>query len=475
MIKELLTFSRMIQGVETTLRAYAFEWKKKKVRLIPGKVHTLSKDRSLRKYIYNSCVALVADTSLLRTASFETEDKVEALLVLAQSTFRKRVKAQKKQHLRLSVSYVASPEREWDLIETQNRRLIVVGQQLPEGDQVVQISLGTGSLFSSRPPMSRVKSDQEALDKIPRFMNMEGWASYCAWYNELLEDFIAHVLYAATEAYTLEGSLKDFKHEVFSPYLRWTRQRLAELEQAELKKNEEHVTQRERVEMTRRRISHQRDLGRMVEAHYAHLADIVKLVAPIEAVHPDLHTVREIGQVLEKLLADQLGLRVISWGESHMLLQLLNDQFGVLSAISGSQGLGRTHFAFAIRLAVLQMKQLVPREDLFRLVLDWEDASKTTNKLVALKGAGDSNYAQVSQFRECILGNLLEFCQPIASLNAEEPQRRWREGLRENPEVMNFLPPYDFKGVPLVHYDAETGAPQELTLAGRHLLFNLSR
>lgn len=485
--------SQQIEGVETTVHPFAFDSSTKGINLIPDKVFTVDKEEPFSEHLSNCYIAWVNTTPLVRSGSIETKVKAEEFLVLVRALRQEIMKRKSLPGfpLRFCANPVNSVEFEWDLIARQHLHLIRKNQDLQEGEQLVQVSTGLEHLYSDRPPERKLKSLTDALEKMPKLLNIDAWASYCAWYNELLEEAFANFLYDAVDEYTLEKYLKNFKHEVHSPFLKETRKRLVEFELLiESQETPEDVSYRDLVDMAKERIVFRNDLHRMIKAHYDNLAEIVRLIKVVKEAHPELSQLLVIGQLLQRLLANQVDATdeaAPSWGEVQMLLQLLNDELGVVSAINGVQGLDRTNIAFAIRLSVMQLKEMFSREEVLDMVFNWEETAKNVNILIAQKGEIENLKEEgrarlVVKFRQCMLSNLLDFCLPIIRLNTEGKTAQWHEGLRENLEPLNFLPSFhtmpnainEPERVALVDYDPETGAPVGLTNAGHRFMMSLS-
>ncbi|MFQ5729546.1 MAG: hypothetical protein ACE5GN_04215 [Waddliaceae bacterium] len=493
MLKEQQELSQQIEGVETTVHSFAFDSSSKGIKLIPDKVYTVSKQKPFSEHVDNCFIAWVNDNPLIRSGSIETKVKAEEFLVIVRALHQELMKKKSLPSLplRFCANPVCSVEFEWDLIARQHLHLIRMNQNLQEGEQLVQISTELGNLYSDQPPERKLKSVTDALEKMPKLVNMDAWASYCAWYNHLLEEAFSHFLYDAADEYTLEKYLKNFRHEVYSPFLKQTRKRLVEFELLiESQETTEDVSYRDLVDMAKKRVVFRNDLHRMIRAHYDNLVEIVRLIKVIKEAHPELSQLLDIGQVLQRLLANQVEANEgepPSWGETQMLLQLLNDELGVVSAINGTYGLDRTNLAFAIRLSVMQMKEIFSREEVFDMVLNWEEAAKAVNKILVQKGetenlADPKRATPVVRFRECVLSNLLDFCLPIIRLNTEGKTPQWQEGLLENLMPLNFLPPFhtmpnainEPERMALINYHPETGIPVGLTDAGYRFMTSLS-
>lgn len=442
MSKEMQVLSRDVDAIKTTLQLYT-----------------------------NFCVAWVGQTPMIRTGSIRTASQVRELVALAQTINNSNERGRRP--FRLCSNQINSVEFEWNAIERQHQLLMQSVQELRKQDSIVHISTPLEKLLIDRPPEKKLKRVGEALEKLPKLLNMEAWVSYCVWYNELLEEAFSHFLYDAVDEYTLERYVKDFRHEVLSPFLEKTRKRLVELELS-MGTGEEsrNLSYGERVAMEKELIVVRSDMQRMVRAHFDDLVEILRLISVIESAHPELVALKMRGQLLKQLLVDQVeapNIDTPSWEMTQMMLQLLNDELGVISIVNCAEGNDRTHFAFAIRLALLQLKKKCSLIDTMDMVFHWEESVREVNKEVV-----QTNRARlVVQFRENVLENIVNFCLPLTRENTDASTSTWEEGSRENLAFLNVLPSY-MKGEALVKYEDDSGDPVGLTEAGQRFMLTLS-
>ncbi|NGX41788.1 MAG: hypothetical protein K940chlam7_00062 [Chlamydiae bacterium] len=486
--KELQSMSQEVGGIHTRMESVGFESSEGEVRLIPGKVHTISKQEPLPNHLTNCFVAWVNHVPIIRSGSIDSDDKAHEFVALARKVNQERTNSSSTQLFRVCSHQLNSVEFEWDLIRFQHQRLSQISRAMQKGEKIVHLTADLRNFYTIRPNERKLQSDEEALGKLPKLLNMAAWADYCAWYNDLLEEAFSNFLCDAVDEYTLERYIKDFRHEVFSLFLKRTREQLLELElQVGTLEKAMKAPYRDVVATEKRLIQARSDMQRMVRAHYDSLTEILRIIKIVGDAHPELYPLMNIGKVLKELLANQVevpGVKSINWAVNEMHLQILNEDFGVISALNCDNGIDRTNLAFAIRLAVSQLKQEFSREEVGEMLEHWEEITRAVNKKVTNGGEGETpqRLAQmVIRYRERFCGNLVNFCIPITELNTSGGMPQRQERLYEHQIPLNFFPSHfsfpneagEPERVPLVNYDSETGTPTELTDAGHRLMMSV--
>ncbi|MGA8163947.1 MAG: hypothetical protein WB791_02850, partial [Waddliaceae bacterium] len=483
-LKEFNRLSHNIDGIQTTVDAFGFDDGVKHIQLLPRKVHLSTSKEGAAPHLDNCFAARVNQTPVIRTGAIDSIVKVNELLLLVQQVASLP--------FRLCSNQLDSVEFGWDGIELQHLLLISHRQGENNRQHVVHLSTELEDFYAEdHRGKRRLKAESEALEKLPTFLNMAGWIDYCAWYHELLEEAFTHFAYDAVDQYSLERSLMDFRHEVLSPFLAKSRQQLLMLEgQIERKKPENTQTTigyQRVVDLKKALFRVRQDLLKMARAHHDCLLDIIAAIEIIEQQHPDLILLKLTGQVLHKLLSDQVdpGGQKINWGVKQMLLQLLNDDLGVISAVNCARKLDRTHFAFAIRLAIEQLKRKFSVAEVIEMVMSWDELTRLVNQLFVKNKEEEVLKKQptdlVVKYREYVLTNLLAFCFPISQANEEKTEIKLQEELKENAVFLNFIPSY--RTIPiennqqehreLVIYHPNSYEPIGLTKAGQELLLPL--
>jgi len=476
MRKHFNPFSRQVGGVTTALDAFGFD--DSGIRLLPGTVHVLPRKET--SHLTNCFVAWVNQTPLIRTGVIDTDRQAHEFLLLADAIYKRRLSFHREQTtllpLRLSSSQLSSVELEWESVQSQH--LALLSQKDKTREQIIHLSTGLEPFYPGRP--QKVKTLAEAIEKLPRFLNVEAWTIYFAWYHAHLETALSHFSYDTVETYTLEKSIAALRHEVFSPFLAKAKERLFTLEQQlktmETEKIEYLIATEKELFATRQ------DIQRMIKAHYDCLCEIVNSNVAMGKHHPQWMLCQITGKILQKLLENE-EKKTLDWAAEQMLFQLLNDELGVMSAVNGTRGLSRTHVAFSIRLAIQQLKQQFPLLDIIHMAMHWDEITGRMNQAFAQQEKDCVERLDESlavKCREYTLENLLKFCLPIAHLNeGVKAAAAWHENLKENPILLNMLPPCcrkTFKGkdradrVALVVYHPDSGNPMGLTEAGLQLL-----
>lgn len=486
-------FSVIVEDMKVDAVPYGFEKKHDKLVLSPGLVETVSKAGYSSHHLPNCFAAVAGGACVIRSGLIDSPLKGKELLAVVK-------KALKKSSFRLCSGQINSVEHEWALIDRQHHILEHLHASHVDDVTVVHVVNPLEKVYGDAPQQKKIKRLEETYGKLEKLFNISAWVRYCAWYNERLEEAFAHFLYDAVDEYSLERYLKDFRHEVKSTLLKRTYSRLKEAESSIGQHHaENHLSDRELVNHEKNIFLLRMDLQRMVRAHYGSLVEIVRLIPMIEVAHPDLVDLKITGMALKALLADQLGEKDaphLGWGAKEMLLQLLNGDLGVVSAVNGEHGLGRTHFSFAIRLAVEQLKDKFARSGMVEAAIHWEEAARTLNKITAshrevdvagaieamLDFALKQHVKIVHRLQYCVLMNLVHLCEPLTRLNIGQFRYSGHNGLYENRELLSFLSSHhtllnaieEPERVPLMEYDAATGDPLGLTDAGHRFLMSLN-
>lgn len=408
-------------------------------------------------------IGKIRELFVIRSGLIDTEAKAGRLIALAKDELKKRKKLA---GLIICFAQAQSVENEWGECDSQHQALTCLAGS-GENAVILHVVTPLESLVFSQPPLAKVASYEKTLHDLYCLMNMEAWITYCSLYDKMLEKVFARFSYDATDEYTLENYLKLFHHEVHSYYLKDTLESLRNAEAARCVP-EGSFTYKQQVSQEKELLLLRSDLRRMAKAHYDNLYEIVRLVKAVEHKHPELIPLKSVGELLLLAMGDEVDPlleRRPSWSSKQMALQLLNDQLGIVSAVNSGQGQGRTHIAFSIRLALLQMQQSIAFPSVWEMALHWDNEEATpTQQSVRQK------------FRQLFYENLIHFCVPIAEANRREVALTWKEEFVENRKILSLLPrknPHNQDEV-LVEYDREGRKPSHLAAAGRRLLLNLA-
>jgi hypothetical protein len=218
----------------------------------------------------------------------------------------------------------------------------------------------------------------------------------------------------------------------------------------------------------------------------------------------NLRKVSAMAQVLGSQL-DIPGVQM-SRGKQGMMIQQLNAELGVTSAINCKSGLDRTGFWHAVKLSLESFADKFTIDSSHSLVDNWDTTTSYMNQLVAKVGSSAFNewlsgakpldlvallgqegalalgedpkikerMKEVIEFRKMTLNNLIKMGIPITGISTGLLGVKWNTGMQENLIPLNFLPPSvklaDGRIIQLVRYDKKTGEPIGMTPEGRKLI-----
>jgi hypothetical protein len=457
MHKHFPKISVVIGGVKTVVEGYAFEDE----ILIPIQDRIFIGNGNPMSGLRNCLVGRTGGIPLICSAVVNSKKKGEQLVCLAKQICQVPCKV-----LRLSCTQTCALEFEGEDIQRQHLALFQTNKEFRESAIVSHLIFPLEDRESKR-----FQKIIEAYEKILKLLNMEAWVHYCAWYQERIEEVFAHFFYGSTDEYTLEGYAESFRHEVFSDFLERTRFRLEELQLAQIK---QHFDYQELLAREKEMIMLRGELEQMIKAHYENLVKIVRTIQAIEEVYPHLTPLRRIGQVLESLLANQAFGVPINWGTAQMLLHILNDELGVISAVNGQEGCARISLAFSLRLTISQMKQRYSNEEIIDLLLNEVATAKESNTMQA---QGVERFNQwmrtnrlkthnkrillLEELRANFVENMVHFSFPMIY---SSPGKTEYKKLKEALLPLYFLPFH------LVEVNSHSGEPLSLTEAGHRLM-----
>lgn len=427
-------------------------------------------------------IAWVSGSPLILSLSPNSLEKAQQLI-----TFAKTLKVFPSDFsLRLVFNQLDSVALEWDSIVKEHQSLIHLNEgNIGKASQMVHLITPCEPFFADMPPISPFKTVKEMLEKLPKLMNGEGWIDILAWYQSFLKRVFSRFFYDAVDAYTIEGYLKDFEHEVESLFLQGGRHHLLRLQRSlGFPENFVSKEQQERLAIEKELIVLRQELLSRVRDHYGVLKEIVRLIPVIEKVYPELVMVKKGGRLLKALLENQIEevqVRSYDWGVMQMLLQLLEGELETISLIHQANDFHRTFLAFAIRAATVRLKEEFSQEKAFDLALHWEETVRHLNILVAKKGEAalfDSGLGErekrVVAFRERVYAILQKCCVPLVETEVFPYAASPSLGSWTYPELFNYLPSF-IGGNPLVEYDPSSGKPKEATSTGRAFLLSFCR
>ncbi len=338
---------------------------------------------------------------------------------------------------------------QYNLEEDAWRKIIHEHENLSKiGPQQAHLCLPLHPLLFQKSQREETYHEKELGDLLPKLLNMEGWVKYASWLNERFTKASKKFAFDAIDEYTLEARLADFNHEITSDLLLKNVTAIREIDISLAKKHAKGIfdgTLDDEKSLIRLR----RELHQRVESIYHILLDIVSNLKSIENSHPELLEIEDMCILFRHLLGNQLATMEhtsIRWGLQEMLLQLLDLSLGVQPVLNCSEDHGRSFFALALRLAILQLNHTHSKRELIKMIDTWDNG----------------NAPLVKKFRKAVYGNL----QAIHQLRDKNIVEHIDSKFIPNTEVLTYLP-LDPK---LVIQDPNSGYVIGLTDGGRELL-----
>ncbi|CCB91695.1 putative uncharacterized protein [Waddlia chondrophila 2032/99] len=458
----MLNQGRKLQFLEVELTPYTFG--RESLTPIPNRLEPYSSEGSA---LQNCLAGFLHGFPLIRSGTVNSDSKVKQLLSLAKMLHKKQ---QNSLPLRVVFDQSQSVEFEWDMIHEEHQSIVHRSEHTQ--DSIHHLCSAADPLVSENPPSFKVKSTLDILDQMPKILNVEAWADFCLWFGLRLQEILKEFPYDAVDAYTLEKHLQDFLHETHSPFLKRVRQHLLMLqllmgypeEPAQASFNQEKEVIKARYEMQK-----------LIRDHYKVLVKIVHVVEMIGHEYPELEPVLRAGIYLRELIGPEVNdenQAPVSWGRGQLLKQLFCAEFNAIPVISSCKGLGRTHFAFAIRAAAMTMRERLRWPELKHFVLNWNEMTVLVNRLAAKQGKNgiedpslNLSARHVIEFRELVFNYLRNFCLPISSWNRKGDFLQLTGNEFIDPGFLNFLPAFR-EDRPLITYDYASGFPSGLTEEG---------
>lgn len=459
--------------------------------------------------IPNSWYVLTGNAVVLRTSLINSMQKVENFLDLTQKLHDdwKSKDPQLKFPFRAVSCQLCTPKTDWDQIFVQHMWFTWLHFEKGLSAQSAHLNLPTDHFYSLKDLQQNSEFFLKAVAKLPEMQNIDAWETYCYWMNEEIEIILEKIPLESMDTYTMEAHLKDFVHEVRSSLLRNVEKdiesdvlkigALRNFIKFPVKENEDIV------ELERRLIRARHDARPCLQVQYATLAEIARVINIIEDSHPELVTLKYQARLLTEMMDGHLGIEgkpKISWTKQLLLMQLLHEDLGIVTALNCDTGLDRTSLAFGIVLAISLLKQRHPKDQVIDLALNWDENIREVNREISKVGlekfdewvkmpSADSSEKSlktkatlIMQLRSNFFEVLEGFCIPITIAGGPVQDLKWQESQKENPEFLNLLP---VSGIietasgkriksKIVESDQE-GNPIGLTKEGHYLMTKLFR
>lgn len=310
--------------------------------------------------LQNASYSLLKNILIFRSGSIETSKKAKDFLKIIKEVSPTS---------RVLSCQVNTPEDEWELIQKQHRQLVTLNNEWQ----------GQGSIAHLNFPIISKNPEEEfvakAITKLYRQLNIEGWTLYSDWLNEEIEKVLKTFKPEAVDEYQLQARLEDFKIETYSLFSKEIKKELNHTLMSMMRIEEDQKKEREMTlfSLEKRVVSLREHLRKGLQIKYVLLNEIVKGISVIEVAHPELVPLKSMSFLLATLLGQEIGAvedSPLSWDQQLSLLQILNQQLGVMTAINCHNGSERTHKAFSLMLDVAEKASKVTSEELIPLFLN---------------------------------------------------------------------------------------------------------
>lgn len=460
--------------LDVELAPYAFPTETKAVNLIKNRMQLIGGQSD---QLCNCFGGWLNDTPLIRSSIADTGRKFKQLEMLALKLHRKWQQVQGNSFpFRLICDQLQSPEFEWSLITAEHQSIIANS----ENDQILakHFCSSIDPLIAKTAPPFKVQSVIHLLDQMPKILNMESWADFCGWHALLLDEIFAKFSYDSVDEYALERYLQEFKREAHSLYLKRARQHLLIFQlQLGCPDAPSQLSTEDRLQKEKEVIKVRYELQKLIFDHYKAIVEMANIIPGILDAHPELEQIQRISIYLRELIGAEVNdekANRMSWGRGQMLKELLCDELKVVPAIHCDTGLLRTHFAFAIRSAIMSLKKQISSQELIDLVVNWEEKTVLLNRMAAKQGDIIDHPAtrHAAALRGFVFQYLEKACAPISRWNAKGKPKHLTGKEYINLEVFNFFPSFH-QNKALVEYDYKTGTLARLTSAGLKFLESL--
>lgn len=391
---------------------------------------------------------------LIRSAPIDTTEKMIDFLKFSDNLYQKEGAPQGK--MRLSSLQLNTQGDELMQIQQQHYQIIEAIKMQSRRHCMAHISLPTELLIYHVQPRHQSKFLQTTLLRMQQQFNAEACLTYSTWFCDEIDKVQSTFHLDQSELFTLEAHFDNFRHEVHSLLLNALIDEIENILITQM--NLDGIEGQKRVvELDKKLVALREKLQLELKELCIILHNIIWTINIIEEQHPELKKIKRIAMVLHALTASQIGLqgeKLLAWGQSLLLIQMLDIELGVISAVNCATGLQRTNLVFAICLALVESAKKLNADELFAHCMVWGEDDKGV-------------FAQ--NFKELVWKN-------YSALHIGSHQDSMKEGAI-NFELASFLPltvhvkvQDEIKEVALFKIDAETGKPVDFTEAGKKYL-----
>lgn len=383
--------------------------------------------------------------------------------------------------LRVLACQACSPDTEWEQIWSEHACLAWLGFKHGLSAQIAHMVLPTEHFYTPKFQERPSEFFHKDVDSLVHVQNIDAWEYYNFWMAEEIEKIFEKLKLESLDTYTLEAYLKD--------YLIESRTMLARNGELEVTENILRLgairqmidfplrPEDDTATLEKSLIRARNEAKKRLIVQQGSLFQIARIIEVIEESHPELAGLKRKAKILTKLMGSQLeipGLSAIGWGQKLMLMQLLHEEMGIISALSCDTGLERTSLGLAVQAATSILKKNCGVDEALGLALNWDE--------VVVPSANNSKWTSLANhFRQNVLKCLEQLCLPLSRHGGGEKNLEELEGQDVNLDFLNLLPEYKTshskKGevvrIQLYTRNPETGLPATLTKEGHRLMASL--
>lgn len=490
-----------------------------------------AKEREKGAHLANTYVIQVdgKEYGIIRSGKIDTKQKADEFVALLANLQEKIKENNPNYEMRVVSQQLNSFEGESKLINNQHRWIAYANNQLKEKGigEVVHINVPSNRWYhftKSLASMGSLGSFLSAVggqlvghfgkgERLSKEQNMDSWRTYVRWVGKDLDSELNALALSHPE---LTEDIKELKaprdddlEKKFTATVGLIEVNKARLAKKDISSDEKKEAKKALETLGQSLHELRQQEKEKLKKDYHLLLTLEKTLSEktLEGNDPDVQASLRKASLMRQVLGSQLDIpgERPGRGKEGMLIQLLNAELGVTSAINCKSGLDRTGFWHAVKVGMEAFEKIFNKERMFTLVDNWETTTSYMNQLTAKVGNASFNrwldghedldlenllgkeaakalkddpqiktkMRDVAEFRKVNLNNLIRMGIPITSTSTGLLGLKWNTGMQENLIPLNFLPSHiqqdNGKVIQLVHYD-KTGEPIGMTEEGRTLL-----
>lgn len=373
---------------------------------------------------WNCWGSRVGNSLIMRHRVIDTQEQALNLLKAAQEF------SAPLPHLRMASFQLGLPEREWDQVTSEHILLSWLVHSQGLSFQAAHLSFPMQPLYTLKGVLPPSEFLLKTMAPLPRLLNSEGWEVYCFWLHEEMERILETFSLESMDIYTLQALLLDFVHEVRSSLLLSNEAEVSEtlLKLGALRglidspqKGIVDVVALEKLLVKRRNEAYEG-----LKVQYETLVKIVSTIESIESSHPNLVRFKGQAHILSLLLGAQLT-QPLGWVQRLILLQLLNDELGIISTVSSYTGFDRTSIAFSVLMATALLRQEKTFEQVTSLAMNWNQP--------------DTEQAELKErFKRLFLELIERLCIPLTASMTQVQEIEFAQDKNPSSELLELFP-----------------------------------